>query len=121
MLFCGWDLPSNYEEAIAEITTRYGARLFRWQPWLAGDSHTRVPLEWQPISFRSTPINDPHQTADFTFFCPNSSGATEFLAERLTGICKRGLYQACFWICLLFPTQDPTATLGCFCQIVPVC
>ncbi len=58
MLLCGWDLPPKYEEAIAEITSRYGTASLRWQPWLAGNSRTSIPLEWQPVSSRGTPIND---------------------------------------------------------------
>jgi hypothetical protein len=118
LILSGWDLPSKFEEAIAEETARHGASLFRWQPWLTGDAHTDLPPEWFTIGPDGNPIPGHNNAPDFTFVCPNRSGVADFLSERLESIAARGLYQGIFLDRIRFPSPapGPTRFLGCFCK-----
>jgi len=118
LVLLGCDLPPCLEEAAAEETARQNARLFRWQPWLAGEARSSVPPDWATVGSDGNPIlgyrNDPR----FFFFCPNHHAAPDFLFERLDRITARGLYQGIFLDRIRFPSPaaNPANELGCFCK-----
>jgi hypothetical protein len=118
MVLLGWELPEAIEQAVADEASRLNLRLFRWQPWLTGDSGTEFPPEWAVRGLDGAYIPGHKQLPEFTFACPNRSGVTDFLSERLESIAARGLYQGLFLDRIRFPspTADPATHLGCFCS-----
>ena len=118
MVLLDWDLPPALEEAVAEETRAHSAKLYRWQTWLTGDSHTDLPSEWAVIGLNGRPISGYANDPDFTFICPNRASVEEFLAERLDAIVSRGLFQGIFLDRIRFPSPaaKPEVNLGCFCR-----
>jgi hypothetical protein len=117
LVLLGWELPRNLEEAVAEETSRQHAQLFRWQPILTGDSHAKVPPEWAVQGPGGDPILGYGDFPEFSFICPNRSGVTDFLSERVESIAATGLFQGLFLDRIRFPSPalDPRRDLACFC------
>ncbi len=118
MVLLDWDLPPAVEEVVAKETALHNAKLYRWQTWLTGDSHSDLPPEWATIGLEGDPIPGFENEPDFTFICPNHSAVEEFLAERLELISARGLFQGVFLDRIRFPSPavNPAGHLGCFCS-----
>lgn len=118
MILLGWDLSPRLEDVVANETARYGAQLYRWQPWLTGDARTDLPVEWRCKSPESSTIPGHNNSPDFSFICPNHSGVADFLHERLEAIASRRLYQGIFLDRIRFPSpaKNPETHLGCFCN-----
>lgn len=74
-IILGWDLPEPLEYACAQEASRASARLFRWQPLLAGNSALESRPEWQVIGLGGEPAPG---RPGFTFLCPNRPAATEW-------------------------------------------
>jgi hypothetical protein len=117
-ILLGWDLPPALEEAVAAETDRAGARLFRWQPLLTGDSQIEIPPEWAVLGADGTPIPGHGGLAEFTFVCPNRPAVMDFVSERIATFAARGLFDGIFLDRIRFPSPapDPAAHLGCFCR-----
>jgi hypothetical protein len=117
IVLLGWDLPPLLEDAAAEETNRQNACLYRWQPWLTSEAGYSFPPAWATVGFDGAPILAFNDDPDFFFFCPNHSGASDFLFERLDRIATLGFYEGIFLDRIRFPSpaEDPSTRLGCFC------
>ena len=118
IVILGWDLPSGFEEAVAEETARHNAKLYRWHPLLASDAGFALPVEWQPVNLRGEPIPGFRGLPEFTFICPNRTDVQEWIAERIEVAGQRGIYQGIFFDRMRFPSpaDAPERYLACFCK-----
>jgi hypothetical protein len=118
MVLLGWDLPPQFEDAIANETTRQGAQLYRWQPWLTSNTPNGLPPEMAAVGPGGTPIPGYNRDPAFNFICPNRAGVADYLEERLAGIARRGIFQGVFLDRIRFPSpaDDPVTHLCCFCD-----
>ncbi len=118
MVLLDWEVSPQIEEAVAQETYSMGAKLYRWQTWLTGDSQADLPQEWATVGLDGNPIPGYENDPDFSFICPNRSAVQIFLSERLEAIAAKGIYQGIFLDRIRFPSPalDPAHLLGCFCR-----
>ncbi len=113
----GWSVPPALVEACAGEAARAGARLYRWQPLLAGCVPSIEPA-WRVIGANGEPVPAYREMPEFTFLCPNNAGAVQAVLEQYATALQGGPYQGAFLDRIRFPSPaaDPRRYLGCFCE-----
>ena len=116
IVLLGWNLPPSLFEACADETSRNGARLFRWQPLLTGDSTFTPRPEWRTIGLDGEPVPGFRGLPEFTFVCPNRPSVQEAVSARIQQVMDTPI-QGIFLDRMRFPSpaQNLARYLACFC------
>lgn len=112
----GWCMPPALFEACAEEASRLGIRLFRWHPLLTGAGDFPPEPGWRAVGLDGKPVAGFRGLPEFTFLCPNRSGARQAVLSHLEEALY-GPYQGVFLDRIRYPSPagDPAAHLACFC------
>ena len=113
----GWSVPGALVDACASETAKTGARLYRWQPLLAG-CVPEIDPHWRVIGVNGEPVPGHQGLPEFTFVCPNNAAAVQAVLDQFTLALHSGPYQGVFLDRIRFPSpaSDPLARMSCFCE-----
>jgi hypothetical protein len=117
-LLVGWDIPAGLEDVCREITTRFGAKLYRWHPLLTGDGTLYPEVAWRTRNHKGLPLSGFRNLPEFTFICPNNPESRTQILINISRIVQSGRYDGIFLDRMGYPspTADPVNLQSCFCE-----
>lgn len=80
-LLLGWNPSESLVGVCRDETTRAGAQLYRWRPFLSGDGVFDPRPEWRTIGVNGEPLSGFRDIPEFTFVCTNNPAARAMLSS----------------------------------------
>ncbi len=117
IVILGWSVLPRLVDACACKAARAGARLYRWQPMLAG-CVPQIDPRWRVVGLDGEPVPGYLDKPEFTFICPNNEAAVQAVLDEFKCQLSSGPYQGVFLDRIRFPSpaSNPARSLGCFCD-----
>ncbi len=117
-LLIGWDIPARLVDVCHETASRFGAKIYRWHPLLAGDGKLQPALAWRTRDHKGQPLAGFRELPEFTFICPNNPDARTQIMLNMARIVQSGVYDGIFLDRMRYPSpaSDPVNLQSCFCE-----